>query len=66
MSITLACQDYGFECSFRLDGEVSVPLVERLRDHFESEHGINYPANAVIQMVVNRGHSLESIKKARA
>ena len=66
MSITLACQDYGFECSFRLDGEASVPLIERLRDHFESEHGIDYPTDAVIQMAVNRGHSLESIKKARA
>ena len=64
MTIVLACQDYGFECSFKLDGEASVPLIEQLRNHFEEEHGIDYPTDAVVQMVVNKGHSLESIKKA--
>ncbi len=64
MSTILSCQDYGFECDYKLDGEPSVSLVEKLRSHFEEEHGIDYPASAVIQMVVNRGHSLESIKKA--
>lgn len=62
--MTLACQDYGFECDFRLDEEPSVSLISRLRDHFEEEHGIDYPTDAVVQMVVNRGHSLESIKRA--
>jgi len=64
MAIALACQDYGFECDFKVDGEPSVPLVERLRNHFEEEHGIDYPTDAVVQMVVNKGHSLESIRKA--
>jgi len=64
MAVALACQDYGFECDFKVGGEPSVPLIKRLRDHFEEEHGIDYPADAVIQMVVNKGHSLESIKKA--
>ena len=60
----LACQDYGFECDFRLGGEPSTSLIEQLRHHFEEEHGIEYPTDAVIQMVVNKGHSLESIKKS--
>ncbi len=64
MATVLACRDYGFECAYRLDGDPSVSLVEKLRNHFEEEHGIDYPADAVVQMVVNKGHSLESIKRA--
>ncbi len=63
MSIVLQCQDYGFECNFKLDGETSISLIEELRNHFEDEHGIDYPTDAVIQMVTNKGHSLESIRK---
>ena len=63
MGIVLECQEYGFECDFRLDGETSISLIEKLRNHFEDEHGIDYPTHAVIQMVTNKGHSLESIKK---
>ena len=63
MSIILECKDYGFECSFKLDEEPSLSLIEELRNHFESEHNIDYPIDAVIQMVTNKGHSLESIKK---
>lgn len=64
MATTLACRDYGFECGFKLDGKPNIELVGQLRDHFEKEHGIDYPSDAVIQMVINKGHSLESIRKA--
>lgn len=63
MGIKLACKDYGFECEFELEGEKSLSLVEKLREHFENEHGIDYSTDAVIQMIVNRGHSIDSIKK---
>lgn len=59
----ITCQDYGFECDFHLAGRVNIEAIKRLRNHFEEEHGIDYPVDAVIQMVVNKGHSLESIKK---
>jgi len=36
---------------------------EKLRNHFEEEHGIDYTIEAVTQMITNRGHSLESIRK---
>lgn len=62
MAIKLACGDYGFECSFELEGENSLSLIEKLRDHFEQEHGIEYSVDAVIQMLINRGYSRESIK----
>lgn len=63
MTLKLRCEEYGFECDFSLEGEKSLDLLEKLRIHFEEEHGIEYPIDAIIQMIVNRGHSLESIKK---
>jgi hypothetical protein len=46
-----------------LDEEKSITQLEKLRDHFEEEHGIDYTIEAVTQMITNKGHSLESIKK---
>ena len=63
MTLKLRCDDYGFECGFILDGEKTMGLIEELRNHFEEEHGIDYTVEAVIQMITNRGHSLESIRK---
>lgn len=63
MTLKLRCEEYGFECDFSLEGEKSLELLEKLRVHFEEAHGIEYPIDAVIQMIVNRGHSLDSIKK---
>mgnify|MGYP000657437450 FL=1 len=63
MTLKLRCEDYGFECEFEIDEEKSVALIEKLRNHFEEEHGIDYTMGAVTQMITNRGHSLESIKK---
>ena len=61
MGIELICEDYGFECKFSLKGEKNLTLIEKLREHFEQEHGIDYTTDAVIQMIVNKGHSRESI-----
>ena len=63
MTIKLECKDYGFECDFSIEGRKSLSLIEQLREHFETEHGIDYSTDAVIQMIVNRGHSRDSIKK---
>ncbi|MGH1566990.1 MAG: hypothetical protein ACRBB5_06170 [Nitrosopumilus sp.] len=63
MTLKLRCDDYGFECEFVLDEEKTVRTIEKLRDHFEDEHGIDYTVEAVTQMITNRGHSLESIRK---
>jgi predicted small metal-binding protein len=63
MTLKLRCEDYGFECEFVLDEEKSLQQLEKLRHHFEEEHGIDYTIEAVTQMITNKGHSLESIKK---
>ena len=63
MTLTLCCKDYGFECDFVLSEEKSSATIERLRNHFEEEHGIDYAVEAVTMMIINRGHSLESIRR---
>ncbi len=63
MALKLRCEDYGFECKYVLEGEKTIGLIEKLRNHFEEEHGIDYTIGAITQMITNRGHSLESIKK---
>lgn len=59
MGIKLECGDYGFECSFAVDGN-GAELVKQLKQHFEGEHGIDYDDAAIIQMIVNRGYSLDT------
>ena len=63
MTLKLRCEDYGFECDFVLEGAKNTGLLEKLREHFAEEHGIDYTTEAITQMIVNRGHSLESIRK---
>ena len=63
MNLKLRCVDYGFDCQFTLEEEKSVSLIERMRNHFEDEHGIDYTVEAVTQMITNRGHALNSIKR---
>ena len=62
MTIKIECADYGYECNFVLEGRKSVSLLKKLRDHMEQEHGIDYSLEVVIQMVVNSGHSRDSIR----
>lgn len=61
MTIKVACRDYGFECEYVTEGKNGSKLIERLRSHFEDEHGIDYSSEFLIQMIVNKGHSRESI-----
>jgi predicted small metal-binding protein len=63
MTLKLRCQDYGFECDFILEGLKTTGLLEKLRKHFEEEHGIDYTTEVITQMILNRGHSLDSIRK---
>jgi predicted small metal-binding protein len=62
MTFKLTCSDYGFECGFVLEGNKSLSMIKKLRDHFEHEHGIDYSVDAIIQMLVNKGHTRDSIR----
>lgn len=59
--VKLECKDYGFECKFVCEGQKNLALIEQLRTHFHDEHGIDYSKEVVIQMLINRGHSRDSI-----
>ena len=63
MTLKLRWDDYGFECEYVIDEAKTIATIEKLRNHFEEEHGIDYTVEAVTQMITNRGHSLESIRK---
>ena len=63
MGLKLKCKDRGVECDFVLEGEKNVALLEQLGRHFEEVDGTQSPTEAITQMIVNRGHSLESIRK---
>ena len=64
MTIRLACKDYGFECDYVAEGEGGKKMVDQLRSHFDKEHGIDYDSEFLIQMVINKGHSRESLTRA--
>lgn len=59
--IKLKVRDYGFDDDFVVEGKKCLSTLEKLREHIESEYGIEYSLEFVIQMVVNKGHSRESI-----
>ena len=57
-------------CFFKIENNIFDKIYDvlkitkkKLRDHFEEKHGLDYTIEAVTQMITNRGHSLESIKK---
>ncbi len=37
-------------------------LLKQFKEHVDSEHGIDYSMEAIIQMVVNKGHARETIR----
>ena len=62
MTLKLRAVDYGFESDFVVEGEV-YEVIEKFRSYINEEYGIDYMVEAVTQMITNRGHSLESIRK---
>ena len=62
MTFTLICSDYGFECDFEIHGAKTISTIKKLREHFENEHGIDYSVDFIIQMLINKGHTRDSIR----
>ena len=57
LSIKLVCSDYGFECDFIAEGDSGPTIVQKLRTHYDEEHGIDYDTEFLLQMVINKGYS---------
>lgn len=49
----LTCKDYGFECGYVTEGEEG-DVVDSFRDHMETEHGIEYSREAILQFVMRK------------
>lgn len=46
----LRCMDYGFECDYVASGDDEA-VIREFRGHMESEHGIEYSKEAVMQFL---------------
>lgn len=49
----LVCRDYGFECDYVTEGS-EADVVENFREHMETEHGIDYSREAIVQFVLRK------------
>lgn len=48
--VKLRCSDYGFECNFQAEGNPQ-QVIEEFGRHTESEHGIDYSKEALMQFL---------------
>jgi len=49
----LKCQDYGFECSFIIEGD-SEQIIKEFGDHMNQIHGIDYQKEVLMKMLLDR------------
>lgn len=54
MVLKLTCSDYGFECDFVAEHEEMSEMIESFGKHMIEEHGIEYPKEALIQIILRR------------
>ena len=49
----LVCKDYGFDCSYEIEGEVEL-VIDEYRKHSDKEHGIEYSTEALTQVILRQ------------
>ncbi|MBC8250843.1 MAG: DUF1059 domain-containing protein [Candidatus Nitrosopelagicus sp.] len=49
----LTCMDYGFDCSYVVEGEVE-QVIEKFGEHTAEEHGIEYSTEALTQFILRQ------------
>ena len=54
--VKLKCNDYGFECDFAAEGDMN-KVVEEFRAHTDTEHGIDYSKEAIMQFLKRKQES---------
>lgn len=52
--VKLSCKNYGFECDFEVEGEVS-KVIEEFGNHTLDEHGIDYGKESLMQFILRKG-----------
>ena len=50
---TLRCADYGFDCEFETNGDPDA-IIDDFGKHTESIHGIDYPKEALMQVIIRQ------------
>ncbi|HUT06753.1 MAG TPA: DUF1059 domain-containing protein [Nitrosopumilaceae archaeon] len=50
----LACQNYGFECSFMTAGDAVEKIIEEFREHALQEHFIDYPDGILMKSLMSK------------
>lgn len=53
LSVTLRCNDYGFECDFVSEGDVNSVITE-FGKHVDEEHGIDYSRESLMQVILRK------------
>jgi len=51
--VKLKCNDYGFECSFVVEGEVE-RVLEDFGKHTDEIHGIDYSKESLMQFILRK------------
>ena len=51
--VRLACQDYGYDCDFEIEGATE-PVISRFGEHTNQEHGIEYSKEALMQIILRK------------
>ena len=49
----ITCMDYGFDCSYVIEGEVEYVIGE-YQKHSTDEHGIEYSVEALTQVILRQ------------
>ena len=52
--VKLTCCDYGFECDFKVEGDIEDVIAEFAK-HTLDEHGIEYSKEALMQFILRKG-----------
>ena len=51
--VKLSCSDYGFDCTYEIEGEVG-HVIEEYAKHSNDEHGIEYSSEALTQVILRQ------------
>ncbi len=47
------CEDYGFECDFEVEGDIST-VIEEFGKHTLEEHGIDYGRESLLRFILRK------------